>query len=71
MWLVSLPVAALLIWFGWAGIGTGGTGGGVTFLVAWTVGIVAIQAWNFHTLYLGRERQADAFSRVHNKKDPR
>jgi hypothetical protein len=71
MWLVSLPVAAFLIWLGWAEVGAGDTGGGAAFLVAWTVGIVAIEAWNFRTLYLGRGRQREAFDRARNEKDPR
>jgi hypothetical protein len=36
----------------------------VAFLVAWTVGIVAIEAWNFRTMYLGRGRQAEALRRA-------
>jgi hypothetical protein len=64
MWRVSLPVAVFLIWFGWTRVGTGSTGGGVAFLVAWTVGIVAIEAWNFRTMYLGRGRQAEALRRA-------
>jgi len=67
MWLVSLPLAALLIWFGWTRVGTRSTGGGVAFLVVWTVGIVAIQAWNFRTMYLGRGRQAEAFRRAYDE----
>ena len=59
MWLVSLPVAAFLIWFGWTRVGTGSTGGGVAFLVVWTVGIVAIEAWNVRTMYLGRGGYAE------------
>lgn len=64
MWLVSLPVAAFLIWFGWTRVGTGSTGAGVAFLVVWTIGIVAIEAWNFRTMYLGRGRQAEALRRA-------
>lgn len=64
MWIVSLPVAAFLVWFGWTQVGTGGTGGGLAFLVVWTVGIVAIQAWNFRTMYLGRGRHAEAVQRA-------
>ncbi len=38
--------------------------GGVAFLVVWTVGIVAIEAWNFRTMYLGRGRRAEALQRA-------
>ena len=58
MWLVSLPVAAFLIWFGWARVGTGSTEGSWHSSSVWTAGIVAIEAWNFRTMYLGRGRQA-------------
>lgn len=71
MWLASLPVAALLIWFGWTHVGTGSTGGGVAFLVVWTLGIVAIEAWNFRTVYLGRGGQARALQRATDEQDPR
>ena len=64
MWLGSLPLAAFLIWFGWTQVGTGSTGGGLAFLVAWTAGIVAIVAWNFRTMYLGRGRHAEAVERA-------
>ena len=71
MWLVSLPVAAFLIWFGWTRVGTGSTAGGVAFLVIWTVGVVAIEAWNFRTMYLGRGRQAEAVRRAGHEDGPR
>lgn len=64
IWLVSLPVAAFLIWFGWTRVGTGSTGGGLAFLVVWTVGIVAIEAWNFRTMYLKRGAHAEAVQRA-------
>lgn len=64
MWLGSLPLAAFLIWFGWTQVGTGSTGGGLAFLVAWTVGIVAIVGWNFRNMYLGRGRRAGATQRA-------
>ncbi len=71
MWLASLPVAAVLIWFGWTRAGTGSTGGGAVFLVAWTAGIVAITAWNFRTMYLGRGARAEALHRATDQQDPR
>jgi hypothetical protein len=64
MWFVSLPVAACLIWFGWTKVGAGSTGGGMAFLVIWTVGIVVIEAWNFRTMYLGRGRRATTIQRA-------
>ncbi|NIH69222.1 hypothetical protein FB380_003710 [Modestobacter marinus] len=69
-WLASLPVAAVLIWFGWMQVGTGSTGEGKVFLVVWTVGIVAIEAWNFRTLYLGRGRRAEALQRSTDEQGP-
>jgi hypothetical protein len=71
MWLASLPVAALLIWFGWTQVGSGSTGEGVAFLVVWTVGIVAIEVWNFRTMYLGRGGRAEALQRAIDEQDPR
>jgi hypothetical protein len=71
MWLVSLPVAAFLIGFGWAQVGTGSSRGGVAFLVVWTVGIVAIEVWNFRTVYLARGRHAGALQRATDEPGPR
>ena len=34
------------------------------FLVVWTIGIVAIEAWTFRTMYLGRGRNAEAIRRA-------
>ena len=70
MWLASLPVAAVLIWFGWTQVGTGSTVEGKIFLIVWTVGIVAIGAWNFRTMYLGRGRGAEAVRRLTDPKEP-
>jgi len=70
MWLASLPVAAVLIWFGWTQVGTGSTVEGKVFLTVWTVGIVAIEAWNFRTLYLGRGRSAEAVRRLADREEP-
>jgi hypothetical protein len=69
MWLASLPVAAVLIWFGWTQVGTGSTGEGTAFLVVWTAGIVAIEAWNFRTMYLGRGGRAAAVRRAIEERD--
>jgi hypothetical protein len=71
MWWVSVLVALFLIVFGWAVVGTGGTPGGVAFLVAWTVGLIAITAWNFYTGYLGRGRRAEAAQRADDDPDSR
>jgi hypothetical protein len=71
MWLVSLPVAAFLIWFGWTRVGAESIGGGVAFLVVWTVGIIAIEAWNFRTLYLARGRRAAVVQRAMDERDAR
>jgi hypothetical protein len=71
MWLVSLPVAAVLIWLAWTTVGTGDTRGGVVFLVIWTVGLIAIEAWNFRTMYLGRGRRAEAIQRAADEQDAR
>ncbi|MCZ2811630.1 MULTISPECIES: hypothetical protein [unclassified Modestobacter] len=64
-------MAALLIWFGWTHMDAGSAAGGVGFLVAWTVGIVAITAWNFRTMYLGRGARAEALQRAIEEHDPR
>lgn len=69
MWFVSLPVAAVLIWLGWTKVGAGSPGGGIAFLVIWTVGIIAIEAWNFRTLYLGRGRRAAIVQRAMDERD--
>jgi len=71
MWFVSLPVAAFLLWFGWTKVGAGSPGGGRAFLVIWTVGIIAIGAWNFRTLYLGRGRRATTIQRAMDDRDSR
>jgi hypothetical protein len=71
MWLASLPVAAVLIWFGWTQVGTGSNSEGMVFLVVWTVGIVAIEAWNFRTMYLGRGRRAESIQRATDQREPR
>ena len=64
MWFVSLPVAAFMIWFGWTHIAPRSSGGGVVFLVVWTLGILVIEAVNFRTMYLARGRQAEAINRA-------
>ena len=69
MWWASLPVAAVLIWLAWTTVGTGNTSGGVAILVAWTVGVVAIEAWNFRTMYLRRGRRAEAVQRAADARD--
>lgn len=69
MWLVSLPVAAVLIWFGWTKADARSTGGGIAFLAIWTVGIMAIEAWNVRTMYLGRGRRAMTIQRAMNERD--
>ena len=69
MWLVSLPVAVFLIWFGWTVVGTGGTAGGVAFLVVWTAGIIGIEIWNFRTAYLAHGRAAETPRRASNEDD--
>lgn len=71
MWFVSLPVAAFMIWFGWTKLGPGSTGAGVAFLVVWTAGILAMEAWNFRTLYLGRGRSAATLQRAMDERDAR
>lgn len=71
MWLVSLPVAAFLIWLAWTTVGAGNTSGGAVFLVIWTVGLIAIEAWNFRTIYLGRGRRAEAIQRAADEQDAR
>jgi hypothetical protein len=71
MWLLSLPVAGFLTWFAWAKVGTGPGGTGVAFLVVWTLGVVAIEAWNFRTMYLGRGRRAEAVQRAIDEQDAR
>jgi hypothetical protein len=71
MWLASLPVAALLIWFGWTQVGAGSTAEGTVFLVVWTVGIVAMEAWNFRSMYLGRGGRAEAIQRATDEQRPR
>jgi hypothetical protein len=71
MWLASLPVAAVLIWFGWIEVSAGSAGGGKVFLVVWTVGIVAMEAWNFRTMYLGQGRRAEDIGRATDQRAPR
>lgn len=71
VWIVSLPVAAVLIWLAWTTVGTGDTSGGVVFLVIWTAGLIAIEAWNFRTMYLGRGRRAEAIQRAADEQDAR
>jgi hypothetical protein len=60
-----------LIWLGWTQVGTGSTAGGTAFLVVWTAGIVAMEAWNFRTMYLGRGRRAEALRRTTEQQEPR
>lgn len=71
MWFVSLPVAAFMIWFGWTQLGARSGGGGRVFLVIWTVGIIAMEAWNFRTAYLGRGRRATSIQRAMDDRDSR
>jgi hypothetical protein len=52
-------------------VGAGSTGEGKVFLVLWTVGIVAMEAWNFRTMYLGRGRRAEAIQRATDQQEPR
>jgi hypothetical protein len=60
-----------MIWFGWTRVGARTNGGGVAFLVVWTLGIIAIEAWNFRTMYLGRGRSATAVQRAMDDRDAR
>ncbi|MCU1615680.1 MAG: hypothetical protein JWO98_3220 [Frankiales bacterium] len=39
-------------------------GVGEASLVVWTVGVVAMESWNFRTLYLARGRRAEAVQRA-------
>ena len=71
MWLASLPVAALLIWVARTDLGASADGTGRAFLIVWTVGLVAIEAWNFRTLYLGRGRRAEAVQSAIDQRDAR
>lgn len=43
----------------------------MVFLVVWTVGIVAMEAWNFRAVYLGRGRRAHALQRATDEQNPR
>ncbi|MGZ4509408.1 MAG: hypothetical protein ACXVX0_19350 [Blastococcus sp.] len=71
MWLVSLPVAAVMIGLAWTSFGHARHAGTPAFLVVWTVLIVGIEAVNFRTLYLGRGRRADAVNRALADEDER
>lgn len=65
MWLISLPIAVGMIIFVWSTFGLGrGSAASQAFLVIWTLGLVAIEAVNFRTLYLGRGRRAAAVQRA-------
>ena len=70
MWLVSLPVAAVLIWFAWTTVEQP-DGTGRVFLLVCTVAVVAIEAWNFRTMYLGRGRRAEALQRAMDERSAR
>ena len=71
MWLVSLPVAGVLIWFAWTKAVEQPDGKGFAFLVVWTVAVVGIEAWNFRTMYLGRGRRAEALQRAMDERSAR
>jgi hypothetical protein len=71
MWLLSLPVAAVLIGLAWTSFRHARPAGAPVFLVVWTVLIVAIEAVNFRMLYLGRGRRADAVNRALADRDGR
>ena len=71
MWLVSLPVAAVLIWFAWTQVGTQPEGTSLVFLLAWTAAVIAIEGWNFRTMYLGRGRRAEALQRAMDERRAR
>jgi len=64
MWLVSLPVAAVMIGVAWTSFRHARPAGAPVFLVVWTVLIIGIEAVNFRTLYLGRGRRAEAVTRA-------
>ncbi len=69
VWFVSPPVAAFLMWFGWTKVGAGSSSGGKAFLIVWTVGIIAIEARNFRTMYLARDRRASTIQRAMDERD--
>jgi hypothetical protein len=71
MWIVSLPVAAVLIWFAWTRTVGRPHGTGLAFLLVWTVAVVAIEAWNFRTMFLGRGRRAEAMQRAMDERTSR
>ena len=71
MWLTSLPVAAVLIWVAWSTVGVRGAKAGVALLVGWTVVVLAVEAWNFRTMFLGRGRRARALLRAIDERDAR
>jgi hypothetical protein len=61
LWFVSLLVAGALVGGAWASIPP--RGAGLAFLAVWTVGVVAVEIWNFRTMVLARGRRAEAIQR--------
>ena len=64
-WWVSVPVAVVIIAVAWTSFTRHhAAGSAIGFLVLWTAAVLAIEAVNFRSMYLGRGRRAEAMKRA-------
>ena len=64
-WWMSVPVAVVIIAVAWTSFTHDhAAGSAIGFLVLWTAGVIAIEAVNFRSMYLGLGRRAEAMKRA-------